>query len=101
MRDGGAERGRLGLLGIHVDELVILGHVGIGVDARLIDQVPGGHADLLADQGLIGLERDRRRLPDLVHLGLTPCFRQLRKILLAEFLAPQRIVAIIVAFEPS
>ena len=38
-----------------MDELVILDHVGIGVDARLIDQVPRRYADLLADHGLIGL----------------------------------------------
>ena len=40
----------------------------IGVSSwHLVDQVPGRHADLLADHGLIGLKRDRRLLPDFIH----------------------------------
>ena len=35
-----------------MDELVILGDVGEGVDPRLIDQDPVGHADFAADPGL-------------------------------------------------
>src|ERR1700722_2552636 len=50
-----------------MDELVILDHVGIDVDPALIDQMPGRHADLLSDHGLICLERNRRLFPDFVH----------------------------------
>ena len=73
------------------------------LNAGLIDQMPGRDANLLADQGLIGLQRDRGLLPDFVHFasGLTSGFRQLRKILLAEFPATQGTVAVVVAFEPS
>ena len=68
MRNGVAERGFLFRpFRIDMDELVILDHVGIDVDPVLIDQVPGRHADLLADHGPIGLKRDRRLLPDFIH----------------------------------
>ena len=41
VRHRGAERGfAFGALGIDMDELVILDHVGIDVDPLLIDQMP-------------------------------------------------------------
>ncbi len=41
MRNGGAKRGfAFGALGIDVDELVILDHIGIDIDPVLIDQMP-------------------------------------------------------------
>ena len=40
MRDRAAERGLRGGVGIDVDELVVLGRVGEGVDARLVDRQP-------------------------------------------------------------
>ena len=51
MRDGAAERGMRGGGGIGVDELAILGGVGEGIDARLVDEDPLGDADLGADAG--------------------------------------------------
>jgi hypothetical protein len=68
VRDRGAEGGLLlGALGIDVDELVILDHVGVGIDAPLIEHVPRGHADLLANHALVGFQRHRRLLPDFIH----------------------------------
>ena len=42
MRDRAAERGRCRPLGIDVDELLVLGDLGEGVDPRLIDDQPAG-----------------------------------------------------------
>src|SRR5437764_15376413 len=42
-------------------------HVGIDVDAALIDQMPGRDADLVTDHALIGRERNLRLFPDFVH----------------------------------
>ena len=74
MRDRGAERGfASGALGIDMDELVVLDHIGIDVDPVLIDQMPRRHADLLTHHVLICPERDRRLLPDFIHI-LMSCF---------------------------
>ncbi|MNE40141.1 hypothetical protein D3C80_1341340 [compost metagenome] len=51
MSDGPAEGGGLGAFGIDVDELLVLGQGGEGVDAGLIQGEPAADADLLADQG--------------------------------------------------
>ena len=52
MGDGSAERRRSGGFGIDMDELVILGAIGEGVDPGLSDIEPFRHPDLLADQCL-------------------------------------------------
>ena len=52
MGDGAAERGLRRRRRVDMDELVILGHVGEGVDPRLVDQDPVRDADLAADPAL-------------------------------------------------
>ena len=49
MGDRPAERGRLGALGIHMDELVVLGDVGEPIDAVLIDRDPQQVWDVLSE----------------------------------------------------
>ena len=49
MRDRAAERRLLRALGVDVDELVVAGDVGEGVDVLLGDLVPVADAELLAD----------------------------------------------------
>src|SRR6185369_4209582 len=47
--DGPAEPGGGRGLRVDMDELMVLGRVGEGVDARLVDRQPGRNSDLLAD----------------------------------------------------
>ena len=56
MGDRPAERSLRGGGGIDVDELMVLGRIGEGVDALLVDQDPVGQADLAADLGADGVE---------------------------------------------
>ncbi len=58
MSDRPAEGRRLGRLWIDMNELMILGHVGEGVDPRLINQEPARHARLGSDAGGQICERD-------------------------------------------
>ena len=52
MRDRAAEHGLGGRFRVDMDELPVLGHVGEGVDPRLVDGDPVGRADLGADAGV-------------------------------------------------
>ena len=51
MGDRAAERGLRRGRRVDMDELAVLGRVGEGVDARLVDDDPVGHADFAADAG--------------------------------------------------
>src|SRR6478752_7527459 len=58
----------------------------------------------MADHGLIGLKRNRRLLPDLIHLSTLrrrAQLLQLRKFFFTELLTSQRVAAIIVVLEAA
>ena len=54
---GGAERRLLGQFRVHMDELVIAGHFGKGVDLFLRHLDPVGHADFLTNKRPIFFQR--------------------------------------------